>query len=41
LPDGWHDAQIVSVMAFDRRWAAVRDEAGRETEIFIANIESG
>ena len=41
LPDGWHHGQAVTVLAFDRGWATVRDEAGRETEVFLINLDTG
>jgi hypothetical protein len=41
LPDGWHDGQAVTVLAFDRGWATVRDEAGRETEVYLVNLDTG
>lgn len=41
LPVGWHVGQVVTVLAFDRGWATVRDEAGRETEVFLVNLDTG
>jgi hypothetical protein len=41
LPDGWHDGQAVTVLSFDRGWAVVRDEAGRETEVYLINLDTG
>lgn len=41
LPTGWIDGQAVTVIAFDRGWATVRDEAGKQAEVFIVNINAG
>lgn len=41
LPPGWMDGQRVTVIAFDRGWARVRDEAGRETEVFLIHLDTG
>jgi hypothetical protein len=41
LPPGWQDRQVVTVTGFDHGWATVRDDAGRETQVFIACIDSG
>jgi hypothetical protein len=41
LPTGWNDGQPVTVVAFDHGWATVQDEAGRQTEVFLTNIDAG
>jgi hypothetical protein len=41
LPDGWHDGQSVTVIDFDRGWATVQDEAGRQVQVFLTNIDAG
>jgi len=41
LKPGWHNGQPVTILTFDCGWATVRDEAGRETEVFLVNLDTG
>jgi hypothetical protein len=41
LPDGWHDGDQVTILAFDHGWATVQDAAGRQTQVFLVNLDTG
>ena len=41
LPPGWTDGQPVTILDFDLGWAVVRDEAGREAEVYLVNLDTG
>jgi hypothetical protein len=41
LPDGLTDGQPVTVVAFDHGYATVKDETGKEWQVFLTNIDSG
>jgi hypothetical protein len=41
LPDGWHDGHQVTILAFDHGWATVQDANGRQTQVFLINLDTG
>jgi hypothetical protein len=41
LPPGWTDGEEVTVTAFDHGWVTVTGDGGKQTQVFIVNIDSG
>ena len=41
LPPGWSDGEEVTLTAFDRGWAKVTGDGGKQTEVYIVNIDCG